>query len=349
MQLRSNKRQLDDVETPDSEIPPKEPPITPKKPKTVLEPDTATPVEKPRPLTTEEIKGALKDREKYEPQFVEGIDYILKIDPSLKDVISDSVFPHFMTEGKRFDFTSESFMALSRGIIGQQVSGAAAKSIINKFVRLFHPDATEEQSASELRFPAPSEVLQKSTEELRSAGLSGRKVEYIRGVAEAFNDGVLSDDWLLKASDDEVVDSLVALKGIGPWSADMFLLFTLRRMDVFSVGDLGVQRGMSHYIKSRPWIEHQLKQVDWSIPIDGLHSPGKSAKAKARKPAKPATANNKSNSKSKWKVPEQKHMEWIANLFKPYRTAFQMVAWKMAAVDIEILEGKKKGTAYVDE
>lgn len=121
----------------------------------------------------------------------------------------------------------------------------------------------------------------------------------------------------------------------------MFLLFCLRRMDVFSVGDLGVQRGVSHYIKQRPWLEEELKTVDWSKPLDGLHSPGKSDKAKSRKAAKVVSKSANGND-GKWKIPHQREMEYVAHKFQPYRSAFQMVMWKLASVDLTILEGSQK-------
>lgn len=337
MQLRSRvKRTVEEAE--DIALPP--PPETPKKKVKA----SGVVIKGPEALSEEEIVGALQEREQYDQEFVKGVDHVLRIDPSLKDIVSQSTFPHFKQEAENVDFRSGCFMALARGIIGQQVSGAAAKSILNRFIRLYHPDAP--QDAAGLDFPTPQQVLDTSAEDLRSAGLSGRKTEYIKVLAEAFKSGTLSDDWLFKASDDDVVDALVDLKGIGPWSADMFLLFTLRRMDVFSVGDLGVQRGVANYIKQRPWIDQELKSVDWSVPMDGLHSPGKSAKAKARKPAKIPTQNK--NGSSKWKVPEQKHMEYIANKFKPYRTVFQMIIWKLSSVDIAVLEDRKPATDKYD-
>ncbi|KAA8916541.1 hypothetical protein TRICI_001404 [Trichomonascus ciferrii] len=336
MQLRSRvKRTVEDAG--DMALPPH--PHTPKK---KVKPSVA--VKGPEPLSDEELVGALQDREQYDQEFVKGIDHVLRIDPSLKDIISQSTFPHFKKAAEDADFRSGCFMALARGIIGQQVSGAAAKSILKRFIRIYHPDAPEDSGG--LDFPSPQQVLDTSTDDLRSAGLSGRKTEYIKVLAEAFKNGTLSEEWLFKASDDDVVDALVDLKGIGPWSADMFLLFTLRRMDVFSVGDLGVQRGVANYIKQRPWVDQELKSVDWSVPMDGLHSPGKSAKAKARKPAK--TPSQSKNGSSKWKVPEQKHMEYIANKFRPYRTVFQMVTWKLSSVDIAVLEDKKSTTDKYD-
>lgn len=120
----------------------------------------------------------------------------------------------------------------------------------------------------------------------------------------------------------------------------MFLLFSQRRMDTFSIGDLGVQRGVSKYIKERPWIQSELKCVDWSIPMEGVHSPGKSAKAQQRKPAKVAKTNGNGN--NKWKVPEVNEMLYIANKFRPYRSVFQMIMWRLSDTDLTVIADAQK-------
>lgn len=115
----------------------------------------------------------------------------------------------------------------------KQVSGQAAASIRSKFTALFpttHP-----------AFPTPAQVLATDLSTLRTAGLSQRKAEYIHGLAGKFAAGDLTAEMLVGASDEKLVDTLVAVRGLGRWSVDMFMLFTLKRMDVFSTGDLGVQ------------------------------------------------------------------------------------------------------------
>lgn len=114
-----------------------------------------------------------------------------------------------------------------------QVSGAAAASIRKKFTALFedtHP-----------AFPSPAQVLTKDMPTLRSAGLSQRKAEYITGLAEKFASGEFTAEGLVRASDEELIEKLVAVRGLGRWSVEMFACFGLKRMDVFSTGDLGVQ------------------------------------------------------------------------------------------------------------
>lgn len=122
--------------------------------------------------------------------------------------------------------------------MAQQVSGAAAKSIKNKFIALFNESPAPDQPA---RFPTPQQVANTDIARLRLAGLSQRKAEYIKGLAENFVNGELSAQMLLNASDEEVLEMLTAVRGLGRWSVEMFACFGLKRMDVLSTGDLGVQ------------------------------------------------------------------------------------------------------------
>ncbi|KLJ06037.1 DNA-3-methyladenine glycosylase II [Blastomyces silverae] len=97
-------------------------------------------------------------------------------------------------------------------------------------------------------FPTPAQVAKCDIATLRTAGLSQRKAEYIQGLAEKFASGELSARMLLQASDEEVLEKLIAVRGLGKWSVEMFSCFGLKRMDVFSTGDLGVQRGMAAFV-----------------------------------------------------------------------------------------------------
>lgn len=90
-------------------------------------------------------------------------------------------------------------------------------------------------------FPTPEDILDCEIATLRTAGLSQRKAEYIQGLAEKFASGELSTRILLNASDQELVQRLTAVRGLGLWSVEMFACFALKRVDVFSTGDLGVQ------------------------------------------------------------------------------------------------------------
>jgi DNA-3-methyladenine glycosylase II len=132
------------------------------------------------------------------------------------------------------------FRSLASGIIAQQVSGAAASSIKKKFVGLFEP-SEQHNYAGPPDFPPPAMVAAMTIPTLRTAGLSQRKAEYIQGLAEQFATGKLSAEMLATATDEEVMEKLIAVRGLGKWSVEMFACFDLKRMNVFSTGDLGVQ------------------------------------------------------------------------------------------------------------
>ena len=169
----------------------------------------------------------------------EACAHLTRIDPRLKTVIEKHECRIFSPEGLEEEI--DPFCALASGIISQQVSGAAAASIKNKFVRLVHGEPLDGELKQVLAFPTPDQVAACDVPFLRQAGLSQRKAEYINGLAEKFATGELSAQMLLKASDEEVMEKLTAVRGLGRWSVEMFACFGLKRMDVFSTGDLGVQ------------------------------------------------------------------------------------------------------------
>jgi DNA-3-methyladenine glycosylase II len=125
--------------------------------------------------------------------------------------------------------------ALVRSIVGQQVSTTAAAAIYRRLTERYDG-----------RAPTPEEVLAEDPETLRAAaGLSHAKLRYLRSLAGHAVDGSLKLDQLEHLSDDEVMAELLAVKGIGPWTAQTFLMFHLRRPDVLPVGDLGIRRAMT--------------------------------------------------------------------------------------------------------
>ncbi len=124
--------------------------------------------------------------------------------------------------------------ALVRSIIGQQLSTTAARAIYGRLVDRFGG-----------RTPTPDEVIADDPDELRSTvGLSHAKVRYLRSLAEHVLDGSLELERLDDLPDDEVIEELTAVKGIGTWSAQVFLMFHLQRPDVVAVGDLGIRRAV---------------------------------------------------------------------------------------------------------
>ena len=127
----------------------------------------------------------------------------------------------------------DAYGALLRSIVGQQVSTVAARAIHLRVLDLFDG-----------RTPSPERLLAVSEEELRAAGLSGRKVEYVRDLARHVVSGELELERLAELSDEQVIEEISAVRGLGRWTAEMFLLFHLERPDVLSGGDLGIRKAI---------------------------------------------------------------------------------------------------------
>ncbi|PMD56818.1 DNA glycosylase [Hyaloscypha bicolor E] len=225
----------------------------------------------------------------------EALAHLVKVEPRLKAVIEKHHCHVFSPEGLAEEI--DPFRSLVSGIISQQVSGAAAKSIKAKFVALFN---TDEPDAAQHSFPTPSQVCSNSIEVLRTAGLSQRKAEYVHGLAQKFHSGEITTEMLFNASYEEVLEELVKVRGLGKWSVEMFACFGLKRMDVFSTGDLGVQRGMA-----------ALMGRD----VGKLKSKG-----------------------GKWKYMSEKEMEEISEKFQPYRSVFMWYCWRVEEVDVSTME-----------
>jgi DNA-3-methyladenine glycosylase II len=124
------------------------------------------------------------------------------------------------------------YEALARAICGQQLSTKAAASIWAKVIMLFGD-----------RTPKPAEIIATDPQQLRDAGLSWAKASYLRDLAEKVEDGDIDLERLPQLDDAEVIEELTAIKGIGRWTAEMFLIFHLGRPDILSTGDLGIRRG----------------------------------------------------------------------------------------------------------
>lgn len=209
--------------------------------------------------------------------------HLISVDERMRHLVENNHCKIFSPEGLAEKI--DPFENLASGIISQQVSGAAAKSIKAKFVALFH-DRKDGDS-----FPHPSEVAPCTVEKLRTAGLSQRKAEYIKGLAEKFNSGELSAEILHEASYEELLEKLTAVRGLGKWSVEMFACFGLKRMDVFSVRDLGVQRGMAAFV---------------GRDVAKLKSKG-----------------------GKWKYMTEQEMLEMSEKFAPYRSLFMWYMWRV--------------------
>lgn len=128
---------------------------------------------------------------------------------------------------------ADAYGALLRAIVGQQLSTKAARTIYLRVLDVF--DGTT---------PSPERLLEASEADLRGAGLSGRKVEYVRDLAVHVLSGELELDRLGELGDEEVIEEIVAVRGLGRWTAEMFLIFHLERPDVISGGDLGIRKAI---------------------------------------------------------------------------------------------------------
>ena len=161
-----------------------------------------------------------------------GILFLEKSDPTLK-----SLFNIFEIEELKPE--KNYFQSLTRSIMYQQLSIKAAKKISDRFIALFNTK----------KYPSPDDVINIEHSLLRSAGLSNAKASYIKNIAQAFLDGTVDYKNLDQFSDDEIINQLTTIKGVGPWTAQMFLIFSLNRPDIFPFGDLGIQKGFQQYFK----------------------------------------------------------------------------------------------------
>jgi DNA-3-methyladenine glycosylase II len=174
------------------------------------------------------------------PDWADAIRHLRKADPVLRGVM-DRVGP--CTLHPRRDY----FVVLCKAIYTQQISTAIAAILFGRFRDLFP-----------LRRPTPGRVLEALAdgreEAFRGCGLSRQKRAYLLDLARHFADGEIPTRRLGRMSDEEVVESLVRVKGIGRWTAEMFLIFTLNRPDVLPVDDLGLREGVRAFynLSGRP-------------------------------------------------------------------------------------------------
>jgi 3-methyladenine DNA glycosylase/8-oxoguanine DNA glycosylase len=150
------------------------------------------------------------------------------------------------------------FPALLRSIIYQQLSGHAARAIHARVLALFPKSV-----------PTPQALLKIRAPKLRKAGLSIQKIQYVRDLAHKFLDGTIDEKRFPQMNSQEIIEHLTQVKGVGEWTAHMVLIFTLGRLDILPVGDLGIRKGFRKVYKmrtlpdkkemekrARPWREH---------------------------------------------------------------------------------------------
>ncbi|MCB9092488.1 MAG: DNA-3-methyladenine glycosylase 2 family protein [Halobacteriovoraceae bacterium] len=163
---------------------------------------------------------------------------IFNKDPKMKDLIK-IVGPCTLEVPKR----PRLFSSLARAIVYQQLSGKAAQTIYGRFLALF------EATNATLK---PEHVQQASLPTLRTAGLSEAKAKSVKDLSDKILDGTLpSISKLKKMENEKLIETLTQVRGIGPWSAEMFMMFTLGREDLISTGDLGLQKGFAKLYNKR--------------------------------------------------------------------------------------------------
>ncbi|QWE29511.1 DNA-3-methyladenine glycosylase 2 family protein [Polynucleobacter sp. AM-7D1] len=168
---------------------------------------------------------------------------LIKQDRILKKLIPKHGSVFLRTRG-------DAFTTLARSIVGQQISVAAAQSVWNKVLLAAKNKVN------------PKNILALSVEELRSAGLSGRKVEYIRDLAEHFNSGRLHANQWTGMEDEAIIKELCEIRGIGRWTAEMFLIFNMVRPNILPLDDVGLIKAISlNYFSGEPVSRHEAREV----------------------------------------------------------------------------------------
>ena len=171
---------------------------------------------------------------------IDGINYLSSLNVNLSKFIKSYNVPNLPVE-KNY------FWSLCRSVIYQQISGKAAKKISERYLLLY---ANREEML-------PNEVIDIDIEKIFNVGISRQKAGYIKNIAHAFNTKIIDEKNISKLDDQEIISQLTTIKGVGRWTAEMFLIFTLRRPDVFPVTDLGVQKGFQIFysLDNLPTIE----------------------------------------------------------------------------------------------
>ena len=174
------------------------------------------------------------------PSWDEGIEFLAQSDSVLSGLIAD--YP-----GERLEPRGRPFETLVRSVVGQQISVKAAESVWKRFL-------------TRVGEVSPDAILACTEAELRSCGLSLRKAEYVRGIAE--HPELCDPERLSGLGDAEVCKELVRYRGVGEWTAQMFMIFTLCRPDILSLKDIGLRRGVERlYADGRRLSDDEITEI----------------------------------------------------------------------------------------
>lgn len=187
------------------------------------------------------------------------------MDKALRHLRKDLILRKIIKEYKIEELNGEAdlFQDLIESIINQQLSGKAAATIFNRFKLLFARSTGSGQAG---KFPKPQQILKVHDDKIRACGISYPKIKYIKGVCQAIVDKTLDIEKVQALSDEEVIVELTKLKGVGRWTAEMILIFSLKRPDVFSVGDLGLRTAVSVHYKVKREDLRKIEKISrkWS-------------------------------------------------------------------------------------
>ena len=177
---------------------------------------------------------------------------VLREDPVMARLVDDHAT--LVRRDLRRERPGDAYGALLRSIVGQQLSTKAAATIYGRMLELFDGHA-----------PTPRQLLGADPDAIRAAGLSRPKIAYLRDLAVHVEEGTLELQRLPELSDDEVMAQLTAIKGLGEWTAHMFLMFHLRRPDVLPVGDQGIRRAAQ--------VQYRLRKLPDAKRLEKLAKP----------------------------------------------------------------------------
>jgi DNA-3-methyladenine glycosylase II len=168
-----------------------------------------------------------------------------------RDRVMRKLIPRFAES--RLESRGDAFTTLARSVVGQQISVKAAQTVWERFVAIVDGKAVSLQPSAVLAIDAPR---------MRSAGLSARKVEYLGDLARHFEAGTVHVSQWQQMGDDAIIEELVAIRGIGRWTAEMFLIFHLMRPNVLPLDDVGLLKGISlNYFSGEPVSRAEAREV----------------------------------------------------------------------------------------
>ena len=174
-----------------------------------------------------------------------------KNDPIIFKAMENLDFDEWIKPRKeKRDNGSHYFSALCHEIIGQQLSGKSATAIINRFNALFDKSIID-----------PKKLMAIDDQILRNVGMSWAKTKYVKNIADAYLTNTVQFTNLHELSDEEVIEQLTTIKGIGNWTSEMFLIFTLGRENVYSHGDLGLRKGFAKLYRIENPTQKQIEKV----------------------------------------------------------------------------------------